>query len=680
MAKMKTLELEALLGKLQHNSVGALHSSIGNHRADLMRRYHAEPYGDEVEGRSQVVDTGVRDTVESIKPELMDIFFGGDRVVEFAPGGADDIDAAKQETDVCNHIFTQKNDGFMVTYTWFTDALFQKVGYVKRFWDERKRVEVEEYDDLTPQEAAELLAELDAVSDDVEVLERAGGIDDETGEVSPLYVKIKRTSTEKRYTVCNVPPEEIIVHPQWTGVSLEGCPFVAHKSAKPVSDLVEMGFARKQVEELDKYDRKLESEEAQVRYNEKEWTEGTDAVTDDSMREVLVYENYVRVDRDGDGIAELLQIFSDDKGKILKRNGKLAIERVTDAGIEALSPIPVPHRHYGLSIAELVEDLQRVKTVLTRQMLDNTIQGNNPDTVVDEDAITENTVADLSETGFARNIRVPGGMASIGTLPVAQTAAQSLAAIEYVDTLREGRTGVTRVSQGLDPDSINKNTLGGSKLLLSAAQKKILMIARIFAETGFKSLFVGMHRDLRSGPIKELAVELNDEWVTVNPRKWRGRTDVTVSVGLGTGDRDVQIARLTQILQEQKEGFAARIVPYEKVYHTYSKLLELSGFKDVANFFPSPQEMQQMQKAAAQQPDPPDPAMIIAQIEMQKVQSQERTKTMELQIKQAELETKRLDLLMKDDRERDLAAAKIEADEAARRDAAINGQALTQNG
>ena len=678
MPKMKTSELEALLGNLQRNAVGELNSTIGHHRADLMKRYHAKPYGDEVEGRTSIVDTTIRDTVEAIKPEIMDIFFGGDEVVVFDPVGPEDIDGAKQETDVCNHVFLQQNDGFMLAYNWFTDALFQKVGYVKRFWDDRKRVEVEEYDDLSPEEAAFLLQELDATSDDVEILERSGGIDEETGQVEPLYLKLRRTSTEKRYSIVNVPPEEVLVHPQWTKVSLSGCPFVAHKRPVTVSDLIQMGFNRAQAEEMPVYDRKLESEEAQERHSDQDWHEGDSDVTDMSMREVLVFENYVLADYDGDGIAEQLQVFTDGNGTILKRkNGKLAIEYVTDQPFEAETPLPVPHRHYGLSEAELVEDLQRLKTVFTRQMADNQIQANNPDEVVDEDQMTANTVEDLSVTGFARVIRIPGGPASYQKMPVPDMISGSLAAISYVDELKEARTGVTRFGQGLDPDALGKHTLGGTKMIMSAGQKKILMIARIFAETGFKSLFVNMHRDLRSGPVKKIAIELNNEFVTVNPRQWRRRTDVTVSVGLGTGDRDIQIARLSQILEEQKLGYAQGVVPYEKLYHTYSKILELSGFKDVPNFFPSPEEMQQAQQGQEQQPDP---AMIIAQLEAQKIQGQLQVEQLKLQQKQAELEVKKLDVLMKDDRERDLAAAKIEADEAARMDKAVNGQGLTQRG
>lgn len=667
MAKMKTDELESLLSAYQHSAVGAMGSSVSKSRADLMERYTARPYGDEVDGRSSVVDTTVRDTVESIKPELLDIFLGGDRAVEFTPVGDEDVAAAKQETDVCNHIFLQKNNGFMVLYDWFTDALVQKNGYIKRYWDERKRVEIEEYEDLSPDEAQQLLAEIESTSDKVEFLERSGGLDEETGEIEPLSVKIKLTTTERDYKVEAVPAEEILVSPQWKSVFLAGCPFVAHRPQLTASDLIEMGFDKKEIDELPEHVVQLRTEEGQTRFGIDQDAETALNRKNPAMRNVLVYENYIRVDRDGDGVAEMLQIFTGgENGKILKRKGRLAIEQVADAPFEVLSSLPIPHKHYGMCVAELVEDLQKIKTVLTRQLLDNVVGSNSPDVVVDEKAANADTITALEQTGMGRIIPVEGPNA-VTPLPIPQTAGQSLQAIEYVDSLKEARTGVTRYNQGMDADSLNK-TASGVRQIMSASQKRILMIARIFAETGFKSLFQNMHRDLRAGPLKQLAVKMNDQFVTVNPRTWRSRTDMVANVGLGTGDRDIQITRLMQILAEQKEGLASGVVTYQEIYQTYKRILELSGFKDTSSFFKSPEAVSQQPPQESQ----PDPGMVLAQIEAQKNQAQAMAK-------QAELELKKLEMLMKDDRERDLAAAKIEADEAARLEARVDGQALVQN-
>ncbi len=680
MAKLKKSELESLLSSQQNNAVGALNGTIGQHRSSLMDRYNGEPYGDEVADRSKIVMTDIRDTLESIKPELMDIFYGGDKVVEFSPRGSEDVDAAKQETEVCNYIFNQKNNGFMVLYTWFTDALLLKNGYVKRYWDNREVTEIEEYDDLDMQEVASIITELEQIDGKVEILEQWGGMNEDSGEMEPMGVKIKITREVKEYKVDPIPPEEIYVSPQWNKLTFKGCPFVAHRSSPTVSDLIGMGFDRKGVEALPEVDDKLDSEEAETRFSGENFEENDlTSSTDISMRTVRVYENYILVDRDGDGIAELLQVFTGgESGTILKRNGKDAIEEVRSTPFNTACPLPIPHKHYGLSIAELVEDLQRLRTVLVRQMVDNIVGTNNQDVVVDEDAATDTTYEDLSITQAGRVIRIPGGMASLNYLPIPNSAAQSLQGIQYVDSLREERTGVTKHGQGLNADALKPLAEGTVSQLMSASQKKILMIARIFAETAVAPMFLDMHADLRAGPLKQIGMKLNNEWVQVNPRMWKDRADMTVNVGLGTGDRDVQFQRLSMILMQQKEAMGAGMpgIGPEQIHHTISKMVELSGFKDVEAFFPDPANI------PPQPPEPPqpDPAMMLAQVEMKKSQNIRETAIANLEIKRMEAETKRLDVLMRDDRERDLKAADIEADEAARTDAAINGAALTNGG
>jgi hypothetical protein len=689
MAKMTNTELESIISANQNNAVGALNGTIGQHRSSLMDRYNGEPYGDEVADRSKIVMTDVRDTIESIKPELMDIFYGGDAVVEFTPRGSEDVDGAEQETDTVNYVFNQQNNGFMVLYTWFTDALLLKNGYVKRFWDERTVTEIEEYDELTHDEAVQIIGELQSQNDaEVELLEQWGGPEfDDFGSVvamEPMGFKAKTTSEIKEYKIEPVPPEEILVSPQWNKLSFVGCPFVAHRSSRTVSDLIEMGFDRKQVEDLPEVDDKLDSEEAETRFSGEGFDENDlTAGGATSMRTVRVYENYIRADRDGDGVAELLQVFTGGEGgDILKRNGKLAIEEVRSTPFNTACPLPIPHKHYGLSIGELVQDLQRLRTVLVRQMIDNITMTNNPDIVVDEDSVSDTTEKDLAVTQPGRVIRVAGGPASIQYQQVPNSAGQSLQGIQYVDSVREERTGVTKHGQGLNANSLAPLAEGTVNQLMGASQKKILLIARIFAETAVAPMFLDIHADLRAGPMRSIAMKLNNEWVDIDPRTWKSRSDMTINVGLGTGDRDVQFQRLGMILGQQKEAAALGFVGPEQIHHTLSKMTELSGFKDVEAFFPDPANIP---PKPPEEPRP-DPAMMLAQVEMQKAQMQMQTKMAEIEIrkmdaetKRQEAETKRLDMLMTDDRTRDMKAADIEADEAKQFGEHVNGRALAHD-
>jgi hypothetical protein len=631
---MKKANLEALQSALksaQQSSNGMIGSTVSQTRARLGARYYAEPYGDEVEGRSNYVATDVRDTIESIKPELMDIFWGGDEVVSFAPRNENDVDAAEQETGACNYVVQQMNDGFLVFLGWFHDALTFKNGYIKRYWEQTDQEEIEEYEDLTPDERVQVF--MQALEEgEVTVLE------DQPDEMGRWSVRLSVQKREPNvYRIVNVPPEEVVVSSEWNRLDFRGCPYVAHKRTMPKSDLIEMGFDRKQVEALPVHDRRLDNEEAQQRFETEQGLENDLAdVASEAMVPVLVYENYIRFDMDDDGIAELLQVYTaGEQGEILKRDGKDAIEQVDAPPFNVLSAIPIPHKHYGLSISEMVDDIARVRTVLTRQMIDNAVGSNTPDTVVDEDRMSENTVADLSQTGLGRNIRVPGGLASIGYMQPPQLVQQSLAALEHMAAEREQRTGVTRFNQGLDADSLNK-TFGGMKALMNAAQKKILLIARVFAETGVRQLFLDMHRDLRKGPLREIVMRLNEQFVPVSPRLWKHRSDMVVNVGLGTGDRDIQFERLGLILGQQKEGLAVGLVTPKNVHHTLTKMVRLSGFRDVSAFFPEPPDGPMPQGEAQ-----PDPAAIMAQVETQKAQLKAQTDMQKAQ-SEAQLAAQRL--------------------------------------
>lgn len=686
-------DLEGVLASYQRSAVGALTDIIGQARADLMDRYFGEPYGDEVADRSTVVDTSVRDAVETIKPELMDIFYGGDRVVEFTPTGDEDEEAAEQETDVCNYILNQQNNGFYILYNWFTDALLLKTGYVKRYWDRREVIEIEEYDDIDEAELAAIMKDL-STADEVEVIERWDNTETQRvpyDGVTPLPdgvavvegmievevpvsfgVRLRVTRVTDEYKIVNVPPEEIYVVPQWTQLSFRGCPFHAHRSIKSISELIEMGFDPDEVENLPSTDRILDSEESEARFTGERFNEDRMGQSDTgAMREVTVFENYVRADYDGDGKAELLQVYTDENGSVLHwEDGEPAIEQISGPRIDALSAIPVPHKHFGLSIGEIVQDIARLKTVVMRQLIDNQVIANNPDMLVDPDLATEQTYEDLSVSAAGgRFIQAPAG--AVTPLPVQDVSGGALSALEYLEQVKEARTGSTRAAQGLSPDSLANASGYKVNQIVTAAQKKLLLIARIFAETGVRDLMLGIHRDLRRGPLKRIAVKLRGRWVPVNPRTWSDRADMTVSVGLGTGNRDRQYAHLSELLALQKEGIQAGFMQYKHIHATMEKMLEIAGFKNTQQFLPDPAEIEQQQQAAAQNKQP-GPAEMIAQAEMMKAQADAQRAQFDAQVTQAELQlkqlelqlkksgddTKRLDIMMEDDRARDLADQK----------------------
>ena len=366
--KRKLAEIEAAVRGQISSAGGSTNSDVSEDRSNLMDRYFGEPYGDETKGRSSVVMSDVADTIEWIKPELIEIFTAGDKAAEMSPVGADDVAQAEVETAALNNMFYQQNNGFLVLYEWITDGLLQKNGYVRSDWDERQIVEIDEYADISVEALAEIIEEVEANDGTVEIIEQDMGeqempVPGPDGQPVPAvveyisHVKLRVSRRSTKYTIETIPPEDMEVSPRWNKCSLEGVPFAAHRADRPTSWLVEKGFDRKQAEALQEASED-DTEEVISRFTA-EGSEETDSENeaDKSTREVVVREAYMRYDINDDGRSELLKIWvGGDKGQILKwEDGTHAIEEVDSVPFCAWSPIIVPHRHVGRSVAELVE-------------------------------------------------------------------------------------------------------------------------------------------------------------------------------------------------------------------------------------------------------------------------------------------------------------------------------------
>lgn len=676
---MKKIDLDKLQAAIRSQLAQArksYNSDIANERGELFDAYMGEPYGDEVKGRSSVVMSDVMDTIEWIKPELLEIFTTGDKAVEFSPVGDEDVELAEQETAAVNHVFYRQNNGFLVFYEWFTDALLQKNGYVRSAWDERERVEIMELEDPEPDALAELQAEVEANGGDFDVMDRDVETVEEMqdfgdGVMMPVErevvksIRVRITHRDKRYVIETIAPEEMEISPRWKSVDLAGCPYAAHRAERPVSWLVEMGFDREQAKTISEANQDDDEEELK-RFNQRGSTEfGHGEEADKSTREVIVREAYVRYDMDGDDKSELLRVWlGGSEGEILRwADGEEAVEEVDDFPFSSLTPIIVPHRHVGVSVAELVDDLQKIRTVLTRQMLDNVYLSNNATKVVYEDAIGEHTISDLISPQVGKIVRAAGAPGGVQYEVPPNLVPASLQALAFIDEVRENRSGVTKYNQGLDANSLNKTSSGITKIL-SQSQKKILLIARIFAETGVKDLFRRIHRDLRNGPSREMIVNMRGKYVPVDPSEWRERDDVTISVGLGTGDKDAQIQRLMALRQMQAEDAAYGLVGLEERARLNEKLVELVGFKGVGLF----KSAEQAQEAAAQTPEQPDPTQQMLQMQMAIEQQK-------AQLEMAKLQLEATKAQMEDDRKRDETNVKAQVEIAKMQenaDAALN--------
>ena len=651
--KVSDIELRGIINSEITNALGYMGGNLSSQRKKSLEYYMGEPLGTEIDGRSQVVSTDVADTIETILPNLLRVFTSSEKVVKCEPVKVEDVKLAEQVTNYINYIFNKDNDGFSVLYTWFKDALLEKNGIVKVYWDESESVEQETYQNLSDDEYRLLIED-----DDVEVVQEESFEDEtakaqlelvkamaiKTGEIMPEMpipmmhnCIIKRTNGSGKVKIENIPPEEFLI--QRSAKTIEDANFVAHRVSKTRSELVEMGFDQKIIDDLPTSNEILLNDERLQRYSDIDQTPFNDS-PDKSTEEIELFECYIRVDTDGDGIAELRKV------TVAGAGGYTILENMACDNMPfcSITPIPMPHRFYGRSVSELVEDVQLVKSTVMRQLLDNMYLTNNNRVAIMDGMVNLDDLLTSRPGGVVRTKQPPSQvMMPMQSQAISQ---QAFPLLEYLDTVRESRTGVTRYNQGLDSDSLNK-TATGVNALMSQSQMRMELIARVFAETGIKDLFKKIFELTCKYQDKERIVELNNEFVPVRPTEWRNRYNITISVGLGTGSSDQQVVIMNGILERQLQAFQLQggqeypMVSLKNIYNTLSKIVENAGLKNVDNYFVNPD----MGKSMVQPPQPPAPTPI-EKIEFTRIASEEKRKNAQLELELKELKSRNAGMLL----------------------------------
>jgi hypothetical protein len=463
---MSLSALKAMLASEKADALAAMSAAqLSGERARATEYYLGDMDQDmpALEGRSRAVSSDVADTIEGLMPSLMDIFCGSDEVVRFDPVGSEDEAAAQQESDYVNHVFMQQNPGFMVMYSFIKDALLSKVGVVKVFWEEREQEERETYLDQ-PEDAFALLAlAVETSNGELEIVEHTqiekAGPSETIGGAPTLVVThdvtIRKTRRFAQARVEGVPPEEFGI--ERGARSLRDCNYCFHDVIKSESALIAQGFDAAEVRGLSSYNGLTEIETL-ARDTVQEHLSDGGGSANPAARLIKVTEHYIRMDYEGTGRASLYQVTTGgDVGEILKKDGSPHIVPFDAIPFAAMTPVPVTHRFFGRSVADLVLDIQRIKTALMRGMLDNLYLRNNPRVEVAEQFAGPNTLDDLlvSRPGGVVRTRQPGGIAWQQVPDVTSTI---YPALEYFDTLREMRTGVTRQSQGVDANALQNQS------------------------------------------------------------------------------------------------------------------------------------------------------------------------------------------------------------------------------
>lgn len=629
MAKKSPAELKAILAAEKADALAAdTASTLSEERSRALDYYMGDVSADmpTLVGRSKVVSSDTADTIDGLMPGLMDVFAGTDMPVRFSPVGPEDIEAAEQETEYVNHVFWQLNEGFLVLYSMIKDALLSKLGIVKIFWEEVEDEQRETYDGLPEDSLALLVA--DANVEIVEQTERQG----ETGETLYDVVTVKREKKGKARVV-PVPPEEFGISRR--ARTIQDTHYCFHEVVRRQDELIADGYDAAQIRALPGYVAN-DSSESQARDTVEESTQTGDDGYNKETRAIRVTEHYIIADCHGDGKPRLYRITTggEGDGDVLMRGGKPDIEPADFVPFAGMTPVIVPHRLFGRSIADLVRDIQQIKTALLRALMDNAYLANNPRVEVPESHASDQTLDDLlvSRPGGIVRTKQPGGLTVIKHPDI---GAHVFPLMEYQDATREWRTGVTRQGQGLDADALQNQSATAANQLHNAAQAKMKLIARIFAETGIKDMFRLLHATIRMHGQKQDTFRLRNKWVQVDPRNWRTRDDMTIDVGLGTGGPTEQLSNFMIVANVQKElllGGKGHMVTDEKLFNSFREICKITKHRDPELFVVRPDPN------APPPPPPPDPKMmeLQAKAEIEKVQAQADIETQQ-QKTQAEL-------------------------------------------
>ena len=605
---------------------------LGNDRVTASKYYSGHLPKQDDEGRSGVTDFSVRDTVHSILPSLMRVFFGTKKVMQFAPKGPEDVLPAEQCTDYINHLILEKQPNFFNTMmSVFKDALIRRTGVLKFWHEETEKVTTSTFTGLDEQQI-QILAGEDTV-ESVEMEQK-----DQTQEGVPLFdVTLKRRVKEGNIRIESLPGEEFLI--SRTAKSVEDADIVAHRSYKTISELVSLGYDKDELEEFAGTEESFSNNQEYMNRHADNATRSHQNMEPNS-RKILYCESFCKIDRDQDSYSELLRICT--LGSAHKIVNVMPCDQIP---FVLFTPDPQPHISAiaGASITDIIADIQRIKSAILRNVMDSLVMSVNPRLMVLEGQANMRDVLN-TEVGSVIRARTPNAVSQL-EMPFVGGAA--LPILSMLDEIKSTRTGITKASQGMDSENLQSATRLAVDSTVKAAHAHIEMIARIFAETGLKPLYKGILQLVCKFQDREKMARLNNQWVPIDPRHWDSDMDVAVDIPLGGGNDLEKMQFLTTVAQKQEQllqqfGPENPIVNLRQYHSTLSRMVQLAGFMDPSVFFTDPAQYQ----APPQEPPQPTPEEKYIQIQGLKAKADSENDS-------AKLELEREKMIRLDDREKD---------------------------
>jgi len=622
-------ELESFVKNNIDDAVNYTDTYLSREREESTKYYRGDPFGDEEEGRSKIVMTTLRDSVQQALPSLMRVFAGSERMVEFVPRGPRDVKLAELATQYVNYVLMQDNDGYRLLWSAFKDALHKKCGIIKVSWDDSLEVSTHYMTDLTEMGLVALSEE-----EGVEIVVTGERLDPQFG---PMYdVEVRRRRPKDRILVETLPPEEFLVDRD--ARSLDESLFVGHRSLRTPSELVAMGYDEDLVQS--KVTKTNAISWNRERHERNRW-ENTDAGGARDRDRVLYTECYVYVDFDGDGIAELRRICCMGDDHEVVDNRPWDIRPFADFHVD-----PEPHTFFGHDLADRTKDLQRINSQIMRHSLDALAQTVHPRVAAVESQVNLEDLMN-NENGAIVRMQAPGMVQ-----PLAQPfPRESLEMLAQFQLVKEQRTGLNRQSSGIDADSLQSMTASAVNAIEQGSKQMLEVMARNLAETGMKRLMKLILRLVVQNQDRGRMVRLSGEWQEIDPAVWDANMDVAVNVALGAGLEARKQMALERTLEAQIQaltqmGPSNPLVGLGNLRHTLGKLLEMGGIKDTNSYFkPLPVDFE-----LPPQPDEPSAEELYYQAEREKVMA-------DIQMSERKLQLEAQKIALDDDRERDKHAA-----------------------
>lgn len=580
--------------------------------------YLGNPNGREVEGRSAVTSTDVADAIEWIMPQIMKSFTQNNEIVIFDPIHEGDELQAELESEYVYEVMMKENDGFIILYQFVKDALMQKNGIIKVYYEDTPKVEVQEFTGLDPIAFQEALA-----NPNVEPIAIEEVFDGHTGQPY-VNARIKITVPNGRVILESVPPESFRVNSDHNSINLDQAKFTAHILSKTISDLREEGVDEGILRELATGDG---ADDSKYRFAAQDEVTDNEEPADDTMREVEVAECSLYADLNEDGIAEFVKV---TVAGVETPSHVLSVEELSCSPWVSTTAIIMSHKFRGLSIYDRLKEIQDQKTALWRNMFDNLYLQNNQRHIVIEGQVNLDDLL-LSRPGGIVRAKRPDAVQPLAT---PQIGPESASMMQYLDGVRAGRVGVSPEGEAT-PQKIGERVGSeGVERLMTAKEELVGLIIRVIAETGVKPLcmkirdLVTTHRDAVQD------YRFRGQWLKVNPATWKQRSKCTVRVGTGAGNHERKIQALREIMLIQEKLYqdpGQALIDKMQVYTALDDFCKLSGLNGATRYFIDPRasegqqlaqsKAQQQQQMQAQQQEM-QVAMAKAQMEMAQAETQ----------------------------------------------------------